>query len=203
VLILGHIMQSVRFTGSSNMALADHEDATVIQAMRSGDLAALKVLYNRYGEAVYRLALRILGNNHEAEDVTQEIFLTFWRTETYDPSRGSLLVFLLTMTRSRAINRLNQMRAQRKLLQRWQHNHSPIMRNAPLENASLTELSHHVLEALQALPNSQRQVLEMAYYEGLSQSEITEHLKIPLGTVKTRSRQGLLKLRQLLKDWVK
>lgn len=203
MLILGHIMQSVQFTGSSNMALADHEDATVIQAMRSGDLTALKVLYNRYGEAVYRLALRILGNNHEAEDVTQEIFLTFWRTETYDPSRGSVLVFLLTMTRSRAINRLNQVRSQRKLLQRWQHNHSPIVRNVPLENASLTELSHHVLEALQTLPDSQRQVLEMAYYDGLSQSEITEHLKIPLGTVKTRSRQGLLKLRQLLKDWVK
>jgi len=195
-------MWSVAFAGSSNMALADCEDRKVIQAMRSGDLAALKVLYRRYGEVVYRLALRILGNAHEAEDLTQEVFLAFWRTETYDPARGSVVVFLLTMTRSRAINRLNQVKSKQKLLQRWQHNQSPNSPNAPLENASLTELSHHVLEALQALPDSQRQVLEMAYYDGLSQSQITEQLKIPLGTVKTRSRQGLLKLKQLLKDWM-
>lgn len=195
-------MWSVEFAGSSNMALADHEDTTVIRAMRSGDLAALKVLYRRYGEVVYRLALRILGNAHEAEDLTQEVFLTFWRTKTYDPARGSVVAFLLTMTRSRSINRLNQVKSKQKLLQRWQHNQSPNAPNAPLENASLTELSHHVSEALQALPDSQRQVLEMAYYDGLSQSEITEQLKIPLGTVKTRSRQGLLKLKQLLKDWM-
>lgn len=195
-------MWSVEFAGSSNMALADHEDTTVIRAMRSGDLAALKVLYRRYGEVVYRLALRILGNAHEAEDLTQEVFLTFWRTQTYDPARGSVVAFLLTMTRSRAINRLNQVKSKQKLLQRWQHNQSPNAPNAPLENASLAELSHHVSEALQALPDSQRQVLEMAYYDGLSQSEITEQLKIPLGTVKTRSRQGLLKLKQLLKDWM-
>jgi len=184
------------------MALADCEDLKVIQAMRSGDLAALKVLYHRYGEVVYRLALRILGNAPEAEDLTQEVFLTFWRTETYDPARGSVVAFLLTMTRSRAINRLNQVKSKQKLLQRWQHNQSPSAPNPPLENASLKELSHHVSEALQRLPDSQRQVLEMAYYGGLSQSEITEQLKIPLGTVKTRSRQGLLKLKQLLKDWM-
>lgn len=195
-------MWLAEFVGSSNMALADYEDATVIQAMRSGNLAALKVLYHRYGEAVHRLALRMLGNLHEAEDLTQEVFLTFWRTETYDPERGSVVVFLLTMTRSRAINRLNQVRSQQKLLQRWQHNRLPHASNAPLESASLKELSHQVSEALQTLPDSQRQVLEMAYYDGLSQSEITEQLNIPLGTVKTRSRQGLLKLRQLLKDWV-
>jgi RNA polymerase sigma-70 factor (ECF subfamily) len=195
-------MWSVGFAGFSNMALADHDDIQVIQAMRSGDLAALKVIYSRYGEGVYRLALRMLGNTHEAEDLTQEVFLTFWRTETYDPSRGSVLVFLLTMTRSRAINRLKQVKSQQKLLQRWQHDRPANVPNLPLENASLTELSQHVSEALQALPDSQRQVLEMAYYGGLSQSEITEQLSIPLGTVKTRSRQGLLKLRQLLKDWV-
>ena len=193
------------FTSFSRMALTDHkdmEDVKVIQAMRSGDLSALRLLYKRYGEVVYRLALRILGNSHEAEDLTQEVFLTFWRTEAYDPARGSVLTFLFTMTRSRAINRLNQARSQQKLLQRWQHNRLPNALNVPMENASLTELSHHVSEALQALPDSQRQVLEMAYYEGLSQSEITDQLNIPLGTVKTRSRQGLLKLRELLKGWV-
>jgi RNA polymerase sigma-70 factor, ECF subfamily len=195
-------MWSLKFTGLSSVVSTDPEDVKLIRAMRSGDLSALRVLYKRYGEAVYRLALRILGNAHEAEDLTQDVFLTFWRTETYDPSRGSVLVFLLTMTRSRSINRLKQVRSQQKLLQRWQHNRPLHMPNAPLENASLKELSHRVSEAFQVLPDSQRQVLEMAYYDGLSQSEITEQLKIPLGTVKTRSRQGLLRLRQLLKDWV-
>lgn len=195
-------MWSVEFAGSSNMALADCEDLKVIKAMRSGDLAALQILYHRYGEGVYRLSLRMLGNAHDAEDLTQEVFLTFWRKEAYDPDRGSVLVFLLTMTRSRAINRLNQMKSQQKLLQRWQHNRPTDVTNLPLENASLTELSQQVSDALQAIPNDQRQVLEMAYYDGLSQSEITKQLNIPLGTVKTRSRQGLLKLRQLLKNWV-
>ena len=195
-------MWSSKLTGYSSVASTDNEDIKVIQAMRSGDLSALRILYKRYGEAVYRLALRILGNSHEAEDLTQEVFLKFWRAETYDAARGSVLVFLLTMTRSRAINRLKQVQSQQKLLHQWQHNRSPNAPNPPLENASLKELSHHVSEALQALPDSQRQVLEMAYYDGLSQSEITEQLKIPLGTVKTRSRQGLLKLRQRLQDWI-
>lgn len=184
------------------MTLAEHPDTEVIQALRLGDLSALGILYSRYGEAVYRLALRILSNSQEAEDLTQEVFLTFWRTTTYDPERGSVLVFLLTVTRSRAINRLHQVRSHQQLLQRWRRNRPLNASNVPMENASLKELSHRVSQALQTLPDSQRQVLEMAYYHGLSQSEITQQLKIPLGTVKTRSRQGLLKLRQLLKDLV-
>ncbi|MBW4645075.1 MAG: sigma-70 family RNA polymerase sigma factor [Goleter apudmare HA4340-LM2] len=184
------------------MSFADHDDVTIVQAMKIGDLAALKVLYRRHGEGVFRLALRMLGNTHEAEDLTQEVFLSFWRKGAYDPSRGSVLVFLLTMTRSRAINRLNQVKSKQKLLQRWQQHQMPNTPNLPLEKASLEELSDHVSEALQQLTDTQRQVLEMAYYEGLSQSQITEQLNIPLGTVKTRSRQGLLKLRQFLKDWV-
>ncbi len=184
------------------MELVDQAEAIVVQAMRSGDIAALKILYNRYGEAVYRLALRILRNPDEAEDLTQDVFLTFWRTETYDATRGSVLVFLLTVTRSRAINRIRQLQSQQKLVEKWQYNRPTAAPNIPFEQAALTELSQQVSEALQVLPDSQRQVLEMAYYEGLSQSEITEKLHVPLGTVKTRSRQGLLKLRHLLKDWV-
>lgn len=195
-------MWSLEFTGLSSMTSTAHEDIKLIQAMRSGDLSALGILYQRYGEGVYRLALRILSNSHEAEDLTQEVFLTFCRTTTYDGSRGSVLVFLLTMTRSRAINRLKQVRSKQQQLQRWQRSQPSNVPNAPMENAALKELSHYVSEALQALPDGQRQVLEMAYYDGLTQAEITEQLNLPLGTVKTRSRRGLLKLRQLLKDWV-
>jgi len=184
------------------MAPTDLEDIPVIEAMRSGDLTALGTLYNRYGEAVYRLSLRILKNPQEAEDLTQEVFLTFWRSTGFDPQRGTLLVYLLTMTRSRAINRLRQAKSRLQLLQRWNRNRPTNTANVPMETASLKELSQHVTAALHTLPDNQRQVLELAYYDGFSQSEIAEQLEIPLGTVKTRSRQGLLKLRTLLKDLV-
>lgn len=195
-------MWSMAFVGSSNMAPIDHEDAPLIEAMRSGDLSALEQLYTRYGEAVYRLAVRILTNPQEAEDLTQEVFLTFWRNTSYDPARGTVLTYLLTMTRSRGINRLRQAKTRLNLLHRWNQHRPTAAPNVPMEHASLTELSQRVAVALETLPANQRQVLELAYYDGLSQSEITERLQIPLGTVKTRSRQGLLKLRRLLKDLV-
>lgn len=181
---------------------ANQTDTKVFQALKSGDLSALGTIYDRYGEAVYRLALRILNNVAEAEDLTQEVFLTFWHSSTYDPNRGSMLVFLMTLTRSRAINRLHQSRSQQQLLQRWGRNLPSDSSNPLMDKASLLEISGRVCEALQRLPESQRQVLEMAYYDGMSQSEITQQLNIPLGTVKTRARQGLLKLRRLLEDLV-
>lgn len=188
--------------GFSDIMLANRTDAEVFQALKLGDLFALGILYNRYGEAVYRLALRILGNVAEAEDLTQEVFLAFWRSSTYDPNRGSMLVFLMTLTRSRAINRWHQVRSQQQLIQRWGRSIPPNRSNPLMDQASLTEISQRVCEALQELPEKQRQVLEMAYFDGLSQAKITQQLNIPLGTVKTRTRQGLLKLRQLLNDLV-
>lgn len=185
-----------------NMSVSNQTDVELFQTLQLGDLSALGIIYDRYGEAVYRLALRILGNATEAEDLTQEIFLAFWRNSKYDPHRGTMIVFLLTMTRSRAINRLRQKRSQQQLLQRCQRSIPNDNGNNLMDAASVTEISHIVSEALQELPENQRQVLKMAYYQGLSQSEITHELNIPLGTVKTRTRQGLLKLRKLLKDLV-
>ncbi len=184
------------------MSVSNQTDVELFQTLQLGDLSALGIIYDRYGEAVYRLALRILGNATEAEDLTQEIFLAFWRNSKYDPSRGTMIVFLLTMTRSRAINRLRQKRSQQQLLQRCQRSIPTDFGNNLMDKVSVTEISHIVGEALQKLPENQRQVLKMAYYQGLSQSEITHELNIPLGTVKTRTRQGLLKLRKLLKDLV-
>lgn len=185
-----------------NMSVSNQTDVELFQTLQLGNLSALGIIYDRYGEAVYRLALRILGNATEAEDLTQEIFLAFWRNSKYDPNRGTMIVFLLTMTRSRAINRLRQKRSQQQLLQRCQRSIPTDSGNNLMDAVSVTEISHIVGEALQELPENQRQVLKMAYYQGLSQSEITHELNIPLGTVKTRTRQGLLKLRKLLKDLV-
>jgi RNA polymerase sigma-70 factor, ECF subfamily len=180
------------------------EDLDLIARMRSGDLKALSRLYQRYGAIVYRLSLKILDNSQEAEDLTQEVFLTFWRKPNYDPQRGKLVVYLLTMTRSQAINRIRQTQSYQQRLHRWQQHqpeHGQAAPNRPMEHAALRELSEQVKDALQALSAEQRQVLELAYYHGLSQLEISTLLQLPLGTVKTHSRRGLLKLRQLLKDW--
>ena len=178
-------------------------DEELFQAMAAGDSSALGVLYDRYVGLVYRLALRILTNPQEAEDLTQEIFLNLWRSGSYNPSRGSLSSFLTTVTRSRAIDKLRSRGSNIKFIQRWsQIIASETSSLTPFESASLRQRSHQVRNALAQLPEKQRQVLEMAYYDGLSQSEISAQLGIPLGTIKTWSRQGLLNLRKNLRDFI-
>ena len=185
------------------MLLTEQSDAAVFAALCDGQLEALDVIYSRYNIPVYRLALRILKSEDEAADLTHEVFLRLWRTLGYDPERGQLLVYLMTMTRSQALNRIRSAKNQRKLAERWGRGTQPLSEGASiLDSISLQETSGQVRAALEHIPSAQRQVLEMAYYDGLSQSEITKRLDIPLGTVKSRSRQGLLKLRQLLKDLV-
>jgi RNA polymerase sigma-70 factor, ECF subfamily len=183
--------------------LIDESDLQVLIALQQGNTTALGILYDRYGTAVYRLALKILANTTEAEDLTQEVFLAFWRgVDKYDADRGTLVVFLLTITRSRALNRIKQQGSQQSLSQRV-GTYLPVpQRNPGMDAVSLTELQERMTSALQELPDNQKQVLEMGYYQGKSQSEIAQELNLPLGTIKTRSRQGLLKLRQFLKDLV-
>jgi RNA polymerase sigma-70 factor (ECF subfamily) len=184
------------------MMLSNQTDAEVFQALRSGNLLALGILYERYGEVVYRTALRMSGNTQEAEDLTQEVFLALRSRGSYDSKRGSMLVFLLTLTRSKAIDRHRQIRAQWQRVQKWFRSVPPETGSTLMDKAALKEMSCRVREALSQLPSEQRKVLEMAYYDGLSQSEIARDLNMPLGTVKTYKRKGLLKLRELLQDLV-
>lgn len=184
------------------MVLSNETDTEVFQALRSGNLLALGIFYDRYGEVVYRVALRMLGNAQEAEDLTQEVFLTLWRSGAYDSKRGSMLVFLTTLTRSKAIDRHRQIKAQWQRLQRWSRNVPPENSSNLMDKVSLEEMSQRVREALAELPPNQKQILEMSYYDGLSQSEISDNLNMPLGTVKTHKRKGLLYLRQMLQDLV-
>jgi RNA polymerase sigma-70 factor, ECF subfamily len=183
--------------------LIDESDLQVLTALRQGDTNALGIIYDRYGTAVYRLALKILANSTEAEDLTQEVFLAFWRgVDKYDVDRGTLVVFLLTITRSRALNRLKQQDSQQNLSKRVGDYLPRNDLNPGMESVKLSELRERMSLALQELPTKHRQVLEMGYYQGKSQSEIAQELDLPIGTVKTRSRQGLLKLRQFLRDLV-
>jgi RNA polymerase sigma-70 factor, ECF subfamily len=188
---------------SSSQPISPSEDVELVRAVRAGQPSALGILYDRYSKLVYGLALRILKNPQEAEDLTQEIFLAFWRSSSYNPDRGSLSGFLVTLTRSRALDKLRSRGTSRKFLDRWHQTIShETAYNVPFERASRAERSQQVRNALAQLSEDQRQVLEMAYYEGLSQSQIARQLELPLGTVKTRSRLGLIKLRQTLEAFL-
>jgi RNA polymerase sigma-70 factor, ECF subfamily len=177
-------------------------DVDLISALQAGQTEALALLYDRHARLIYTVALRILGSPEEAEDLTQEIFFKLKQGTTYDYSRGSLTAFLSIVTRSRALDRLRVRNNRLQVLHRWQHTMAVASPQQPTDYATSQERSQVVFYALQQLPANQREVLEIAYYEGLTQSQLAERLHIPLGTAKTRSRKGLIKLRELLGDMV-
>ena len=175
-------------------------DLHLFLAIQAQQVKALDLLYDRYSKLVYTTAIQILNNIEEAEEVTQETFLKLWqRSNIYQPQRGSFSGFLITLTRSRSLDRLRSRSASQQKLQRIQtFTHCVSDYNPPLEFVTVQERSSLVRKALKQLPPDDRQLLETAYYEGLSQSEIAKRDNIPLGTVKSRARQALKKLRTAL-----
>jgi len=176
--------------------LSSVTDADLLYALQGRQMSALKALYQRYGGAVYGMALKVLKTSHEAEDLAQEVFLELWYHPP-KPDHPHIVRYLVAMTRSRAIDKLRSRHRQWDLLQRF-NEVTPLESVSLYEQAALTEQAQHIQQALIQLPDNQRQVIEMAYNEGLSQSEIARQLNTPLGTVKTWTRQALLQLRQLL-----
>ena len=174
------------------------KDLELIQALKTGQKSALSKLYDRYGSVVYGWALKNLKNAQEAEDITQEVFVSFWHKNTYNPARGSLSSYLIVMTRSRCLDKLRSRTSRSKFLERWQNTTNQAFSRSAFEQVDIWDTSQHVQEALAELPEQQRKILEMAYYQDLSQSEIANSLNIPLGTVKTSARQALKKLREIL-----
>jgi RNA polymerase sigma-70 factor, ECF subfamily len=177
-------------------------DEALFVALKNGDSSALSILFNRHGRLVYGLALKILADSQEAEDLTQEIFLTLWRKASSNPDCRFFVRYLVTIARSRAIDKLRARTRQLKLVERWGQTmtNEATPEPTPFEQASFAERSGRIYNALSQLPEKQRQVIELAYNQGLSQSEIAKQIDIPLGTVKTCTRQGLLKLKRILLD---
>ncbi|NMF82702.1 sigma-70 family RNA polymerase sigma factor [Nodosilinea sp. P-1105] len=188
------------FSTPDSMPESKISDRDLINRLWAGHTEALAILYDRYASLVYTLALRMLSNPAEAEDLTQEVFVNFWQRRQYDPDRGSVGSYLTTYTRSRALDRLRVSSGRANILQRFQRITAASSRSAtPFDHASQQEDQQQLRAALAQIPDTERQVLEIAYFQGLSQSQISEKLGIPLGTVKSRSRQGLLRLRDLLR----
>jgi RNA polymerase sigma-70 factor, ECF subfamily len=183
---------------------ADLPDIELIKQLRAYNQKALGILYDRYGGLVYTIALRILNQADEAEDLTQDVFLTFWKQEKFDSSRATLSTYLSVLTRSRALNKIRSQATQGQAMERLQQwTLSDACTPTPLEKASQEEQQQTVREAMTRLTNNQQRVLDMNYHQGLSHSEIAQQINMPLGTVKSNARQGLLKLRQILGDTVR
>ncbi len=180
----------------SDSTSKDAKDAWLAQRVASGDREAFLSLYDRYAARVHGLALRMLGERMAAEEVTQDTFLKLWtRAGSYSPRKGSLLAWLMTVARRTALDRIRL------------ENRRPEFGNLtdpedawlklPDPQSDGVEARWRTLHfALLELPAEQRQVIELAYYHSMSQSQMAEYLGIPLGTVKTRLRLGMEKLRQ-------
>ncbi len=180
---------------SSRLASLD-----LVSRVALNDREAFALLYDRYAPLVFKLALRIVGDRAEAEDILQEAFLQVWRTAaSYDARRGQPSTWLVTIARSRAIDRLRSR-------EQWRQRHGmpgvqfgkPGGANDLRQEMSEREGAAIVRSAVDSLPEEQRQAIELAYFDGLTQSEIARKLQEPVGTVKTRIRLGMMKLRDML-----
>ena len=177
---------------------AQNNDVELLTAIAAHDEAALAQLYDRYRAILFGLLMRILNNREEAEDVLQELFLQVWRRASdFDENRGRPFTWLVTMARSRGIDRLRALASRERVAVAGARDEAEIVSDAA-SDAFLSEQRGLVTNALAQLPDEQQQPLMLAYFEGLTQSEIAARLGAPLGTVKTRMRTGLMKLRELL-----
>ena len=193
-------MTALRNHAAEDDVAAGASDAELVEALAHDRNAALGSLYDRHARLVYGLALAILTSRDEADDLTQEVFLALCTRSDYDPARGTLSAYLITMTRSRALDRLRARGSGQRFLGRWERSQVLSSPFTPHEELALRQESGRVRGALAELSPPQRQVLALAYYKDLTQPEISAELDLPLGTVKTHARRGLQAMRRLLED---
>jgi RNA polymerase sigma-70 factor (ECF subfamily) len=176
------------------------DDPGLIRAVAGGDVRAFEAIYDRHSGQVFGLALRITGRPRAAEEATQDAFLSLWRTaSSYDVTRGALSTWLLSIVRNRSIDWLRRearhdrdLEIDDALVERLQ------AADCTEREVADREQSRHARELLAGLPSRQRQVIELAFFNGLTQSEIAAKLNAPLGTIKSRQRLALTKLHQAL-----
>jgi RNA polymerase sigma-70 factor (ECF subfamily) len=177
---------------------ADHL-VGVIGRCTEGDEGAFAELYDLTSRRVYGLVLAVLRDPAQSEEVAQDVFLEVWRTSSrFDPDRGSVLAWMLAMSHRRAVDRVRASQASRNRDQRYLDANQQIAHDATSDDALASVEALRVRAALEQIPWSQRTALTLAYFEGCTHQEVAERLDIPLGTAKSRIRDGLIKLRELV-----
>ncbi len=177
---------------------AQSNDVDLLKAIARHDETALAELYDRYRVILFGLLVRILNSREEAEDVLQEVFLQVWRRAAdFDETRGRPFTWLVTLARSRGIDRLRSLAARDRVAIAGAREPTEQVSDA-VADAFRSEQRGLVTSALDQLPEDQRRAITLAYFDGLTQSEIAAKLNAPLGTVKTRMRTGLIKLKEML-----
>lgn len=191
---------------NSSACVSEMLDEEIVRLICLHDENALSALVQRYGGQVQFVCKSICGDELEASGVVSEVFWEFWRqADLFQAQRGSLRTYLLTMARSRSIDRLRAIAAQARQRSRYMdvvvHSSSSLATTGGPEFCVVREENlQEIKEALRQLPDLQRQMLELAFFEGNSHREVAGLMKLPLGTVKTHIRKGLLKLRHLLSE---
>lgn len=177
-------------------------DPELLAAVGAGDAAALALLYDRFSGMLLGLAHRILGDAAEAEEILQEAFLQVWnQAARYDPARSSVSTWLVLITRSRAIDRLRSRKVKDRTLQAVQQEKRDSHTSPEgVGDVFRQERAKRLRREMALLPPEQREVLELAFFHGMTQSEIAQRTDTPLGTVKTRSLLAMRKLRKALSD---
>lgn len=184
------------------MTFEANTDEELIGLVSAGELSALDDLYSRHSRAVYGFVYYLLRDPAKAEEVTQEVFVNVWQKATsYRAERGSFTTWVMTMAHHKAIDELRRTQRHRSAMENLTR-HAAIegeaVEGTPYESAQRAEAAEAVQRALQSLPQEQRQAIVLAHYHGYTQSEIADRLEQPLGTIKTRMRLGLRKLRTAL-----
>jgi RNA polymerase sigma-70 factor (ECF subfamily) len=177
------------------------EDAALIRRMVDADETALGALYDQWSRSLYSLVLYLLKDPDEAEDVVEETFWQAWRkASSYEPSKGAVSTWLLTIGRRKALDRIRTRKRQREDAVGGQRTFADLPSTDPDPSQQMegSELREHVRAALRELPAEQREVLELGYFTGLSQTQIADATGQPLGTVKTRMRLAMQKLKEPL-----
>lgn len=179
----------------------------LMKKIKAKDDKALAELYDLYNRLLFGMIISVVKKREEAEDVLQEVFVKIWeKAHSFNEDRGNVYSWIVTLTRNKAIDRIRSKgyKTQQKASQDVDAPEFTLEGDKydPLETTIFSDRAELVRKALGEIPESQSEVLEIAYYRGMTQSEISDHLEIPLGTVKTRMRQGMIKLKDILGEFI-
>lgn len=191
----------ILYANKANVRVSEKDWVRIVESIAGGDQRALHSLYEQMHRIVFTLIMRITGNRETAEELTLDVFHDVWRrAPAYDPAGGSVVGWIMNQARSRAIDRLRFERRKKRVNTYADNSVTTPAANDPQQACHLEEKSRLLRNALEGLTPEERQVIETAFFSELSYSEVAAKLNQPLGTVKTRIRSGLGKLRQLLAE---